>query len=97
MNNIVAKIKNNLMLTAQEVCDIIYEEVDEIEIIEEEEYEHGRWNASMGTIFKLNNKYYCIYWYKALTEIQEDYFDEQVAQEVKQVKKMIEVTEWEFI
>ena len=63
------------------------------EMITQEEGDSGRWERYMTTILKIKDRYFAVGWESGLTECQENYYDGPVY-EVKQVKKMIEVTEW---
>lgn len=62
-------------------------------MITQEAGDIGRWNQYMTTILKVKDRYFAVGWDSGLTECQENYYDGPVY-EVKQVKKMIEVTEW---
>ena len=62
-------------------------------MITQEAGDIGRWNQHMTTILKVKDRYFAVGWDSGLTECQENYYDGPVY-EVKQVKKMIEVTEW---
>ena len=44
-----------------------------------------------------NGKYYMIGYDRALTEIQENDYENSYPVEVKPVKKIVEVTEWEEV
>lgn len=95
---IIKKIKNKERLTEDEVYYIVSGQCyPEIEIIETIRHGEGRWNSYWDAIFKCDNKYYCVAYSKGLTEMQEDYYDEQIAIEVKPIKKMIEIIEWENV
>lgn len=47
----------------------------------------------MTTIIKVKDRYFAVGWSEGLTECQESYYDGPV-EEVKPVKKMVEITEW---
>ena len=58
--------------------------------------ENHRWNIPATTIFKVEDRLFALDWWEGLTEHQENEFYEQ-PYEVKEVKKMIEITEYERI
>lgn len=55
--------------------------------------EAGRWNVPETIIFKYKDKFYSIWFYRGLTECQEDEWEEQAAEEVCKVARTIYV--WE--
>lgn len=56
--------------------------------------EQRRWHSEITLIYKLQNRYFKLCYDQALTEIQEDDFWPQIAQEVIPHKKIIETIEW---
>ncbi len=56
--------------------------------------EPRRWHSEITLIYKLQNRYFKLCYDQALTEIQEDEFWPQTAQEVTPHKKIIETIEW---
>lgn len=56
--------------------------------------EPRRWHSEITLIYKLQNRYFKLCYDQALTEIQEDEFWPQTAQEVIPHKKIIETIEW---
>lgn len=88
---ILKKIANKEQLTAEDVEMLIYEDGFNIETVVIDKYD---WTELVNTIIKLGGKYYRVYWEQALTENQEDYFESQLAIEVKKKKKIIETYEW---
>lgn len=50
------------------------------------------WTELVNTIIKLGGKYYSVYWQRALTENQENFFESQLALEVE--KRAIETYSW---
>ena len=56
--------------------------------------ESRRWHSEITLIYKLQNRYFKLCYDQALTEIQEDEFWPQIAQEVTPHKKIIETIEW---
>lgn len=77
----------------EELSRIPYEDLDGIEVIDTIEGEHSRWTEHMTTIFRYENKLYALEWERGLTEYQENEFYNQ-PYEVKEVKKMVEVTDY---
>ena len=88
---ILKKIANKEQLTAKDVEMLIYEDGFNIETVVIDKYD---WTELVNTIIELDGKYYRVYWEQALTENQEDYFESQLAIEVKKKKKVIETHEW---
>ena len=84
------KIVNGEELSADEVQYIYYGEVvpqvDRIGGYEE------RWYRYITVVYEINGSYYSIYYYKGLTEYQEDEFESQVADEVE--KRPVTTYEW---
>lgn len=56
--------------------------------------EPRRWHSGITLIYKLQNRYFKLCYDQGLTEIQEDDFWSQIAQEVIPHKKIIETIEW---
>lgn len=72
---------------------LIYEG-EEIDRVEDE---NRRWSRWVEVIIKWNGKFYSIGYDEGLTEHQEDgYYDSGII-EVKPVKKMVEITEWQRV
>lgn len=72
--------------------------LEEGKIIEETFEKGGRWSNFRTYIIEYKGKYYSTYEEVPATECQEGAdFDEGTPIEVKPVKKMIEVTEWEEV
>lgn len=88
--NIEEKILAGEYLSEKEVAGWIYE----VEPIDRIADEPRRWHSEITLIYKLQNRYFKLYYDKALTEIQEDEFWPQIAQEVTPHKKIIETIEW---
>lgn len=84
------KILNNEELNDDEVYYIIYEDV--FEIMEVEYIEEHRWAVLKRVIFKVEDKYYSIYYYKAATEYQKNEYPIQEAIEV--IPKEVIRIEW---
>lgn len=86
-------IKNGQRLTSQEVefliCECACEEGDNGEDM--------RWVAPMYSVINLDGQHYILYWYRGLTEYQENEYPDQIAKKVKKVKRVITVEEWEEI
>lgn len=57
--------------------------------------EDDRWSRGVTSIIKLCNRYFLLYWNKGLTELQEDWFNDQPYEVEKvQYEKTIIVKEW---
>ena len=87
------KIVNGEELSADEVQYIYYGEVfPQVDYIGGDE---GRWTRYITVVYEINNSYYSIYYYKGLTECQENEFENQVANKVEKrpvtTYKLIEV------
>ena len=84
------KIVNGEELSADEVQYIYYGRVfPQVDYIGGDE---GRWNRYITVVYEINDSYYSIYYYKGLTEHQEDEFESQVADEVE--KRPVTTYEW---
>lgn len=69
---------------------LVYDyEIDNIE------YDENRWTRSMGSIIKLGDHYYIIYWERGLTECQENEFYDDRPVPAHKVTKTITVETWE--
>lgn len=88
--NIEEKILAGEYLSEEEVAGWIYE----VEPIDRIADEPRRWHSEITLIYKLQNRYFKLCYDQALTEIQEDEFWPQTAQEVTPHKKIIETIEW---
>ena len=88
--NIEEKILTGESLSEEEVAEWIYG----VEPIDRIADEPRRWYSEITLIYKLQNRYFKLCYDQALTEIQEDDFWSQIAQEVTPHKKIIETIEW---
>lgn len=96
--NILEKLKSKTILTEEEIYHLVREDYNEVSIKEEETGEHERWSESVGLILEtIEGEFYSIWYQRGLTEYQEDYYEAQIAEHVRPVKKMIEVVEWEEV
>lgn len=86
---ILKKIENKEWLTAEDVELLINEDNFYIETVVIDKYD---WTELVNTIIKLGDKYYSVYWQRALTENQENFFESQLAIEVE--KRAIETYSW---
>jgi len=86
---ILKKIENKEKLTANDVEWLVNDDNFYIETVVIDEY---RWTELVKTIIKLGDKYYRVYWQRALTENQENFFEHQLAIEVE--KRAIETYTW---
>lgn len=76
--------------------DLVCEDSDSIDLIDEGEGDHHRWNYCAYKVYKINGRNFMFDAFLALTENQEDYFDIQ-PREVRAIEKTIVVTDWEEI
>ena len=51
--------------------------------------ECDRWIQAMETIFEVNGRFFAVSWYRGLTELQEDDFDDAEVYEVEKKEKVI--------
>lgn len=88
--NIQDKLNNNEKLDEKELRYLVNEYG-----ITSYPGENHRWVREETTIVEFNNKFYVIYWWSGLTEMQDDEFDSQPI-EVTKIEKPITVTltEW---
>ena len=86
---ILKKIENKEWLTAEDVELLINNDDFYIETVVIDKYD---WTELVNTIIKLGDKYYRVYWQRALTENQENFFEHQLAIEVE--KRAIETYAW---
>ena len=84
------KIDNNEQLTEDEVEELLYSD----NIIDSVHIDTYDWTEMVQSIVQLGGRTFGIYWQRGLTESQDNLFEPQIPVEVKQVKKMIETTEW---
>lgn len=87
------KIENNkLILSADEVENIVYEDSEDVTIIETINGSKLRWQTITTVIVEYNYKFYELYYLQANTEGQENSFESQECPEVE--KKEILAYEW---
>ena len=84
------KIINGEELTADEIKYVYYKRI--FEQVDRFGGDDCRWVRPITVIYKINDSYYSIYYYKGLTEYQEDEFESQVANEVE--KRPVAIYEW---
>lgn len=84
------KILAGKSLSEEEIAKWIYRATP----IDRIEDEPRRWYTEITLIYELQKRYFRLCYDKGLTEIQEDEFWSQVAQEVSPHKKIIETIEW---
>lgn len=87
---ILNKIDNNEQLTEDEIEELLYSDI----IIDSVHIDASDWTEQVQSIVQLGGRTFGIYWQRGLTESQDNLFEPQIPVEVKQVKKMIETTEW---
>lgn len=76
--------------TAREVEDLVWNGIETIE------GENRRWSRTNITIVKIDEKFYQLEWEEGLTEMQENRFDDQEADEVIQVEETVVVKKWKI-
>ena len=86
-------VKNGQRLTENEVHFLVAECATE----DGECGENMRWVVPMYSIVNVDGQHYIIYWYKGLTEYQENEYPDQIAKKVQKVKRVITVEDWEEI
>lgn len=88
----LTKYDNGEEFTEEELSDFIWEFVE----VDTQYGENHRWNRPATTIFRVEDRLFALDWWQGLTELQENEFYDQ-PYEVKEVKKMIEITEYERV
>ena len=87
------KILTGKELTSTEVSQLVWMDADiNITQIDSVVIGEGRWDITEKVIFKINGRYFSIYYLRGKTETQEDYFPEQIAEEVEPIE--IKVIKW---
>lgn len=87
------KILTGKELTSTEVSQLVWMDADiNITQIDSVVIGEGRWDIAEIVIFKINGRYFSIYYLRGKTETQEDYFPEQIAGEVEPTE--IKVIKW---
>ena len=87
------KILAGKELTSTEVSQLVWMDVDiNITQIDSVVIGEGRWDITEKVIFKINGRYFSIYYLRGKTETQEDFFPEQIAEEVEPIE--IKVIKW---
>lgn len=88
----LAKYDNGEKFTEEELSDLRWEFVE----VDTQYGENHRWNRPATTIFRVEDRLFALDWWEGLTEMQEHEFYDQ-PYEVKEVKKMVEITKYERI
>lgn len=87
------KILTGKKLTSTEVSQLVWMDVDiNITQIDSVVIGEGRCDIAEKVIFKINGRYFSIYYLRGKTETQENYFPEQIAEEVEPTE--IKVIKW---
>lgn len=86
-------VKNGTRLTSDEVHFLVAECACE----DGDNGEDMRWVAPMYSVINVDGQYYILYWYKGLTEYQENEYPDQVAKKVQKVTRVITIEDWEEI
>lgn len=91
------KILQGVRLTEDEVSSVVYNEVKDVHVVQEEITDTGRWENYMFTVVKIGDRYFGGSWSKGATEIQENYYDNTEFYEVipKEITKTIYVAKKE--
>lgn len=87
MDEILKKLENKEKLSKEELRELAWNGIDEIEGTEH------RWQREISTIIEHNGKYYKLDWMRGLTECQENDFDKQ-PYEVIPKETTITIKEW---
>lgn len=88
----LTRYDNGEKFTEEELSDLRWEFVE----VDTQYGENHRWNRPATTIFRVEDRLFALDWWQGLTEMQENEFYDQ-PYEVKEVKKMVEVTEYKKI
>lgn len=92
----IHKISNEEKLDEYEVRTLVYENYNHARILKVDDVviDEGRWASQIMIVFSIPElkKNYAVYYDRALTELQEDEFWEQVACEVEPIT--VTKTEW---
>lgn len=90
------KIKSGVKLSEWELGRLVWEDWDDSDSIihvDQVEGDEHRWNREIKTVIDVDGQLYAIDWSRALTEMQEHYYDNQ-PYKVQQRTKIIEVKEY---
>ena len=91
-NTFLRKLSNEEKLDEDEVRWLVYEEYDHncIQAVDSVVIDEGRWTNRVMKVFTIPaiTRTFTVYYDRALTEIQEDEFWEQIAREVEPVPIM---------
>lgn len=91
--NMKNKILTGKELTSEEISQLVWGDTDnDITQIDSVVIDEGRWDITKEVIFRINGRYFSIYYLRGKTEMQEDYFPEQIAEEVEQIE--VTVIRW---
>lgn len=81
-------------LTENELREIVFED-SVAKVVEEIKGDNRRWVTSMQTIIQLKDRYFSIYWDRALTENQEHAFYNQPTEVIREEKVITKtIVEW---
>ena len=93
IDGVKCKILTGKELTSTEVSQLVWEDIGiNITQIDSVVIDEGRWDVTEEIIFKINERYFSIYYLRGKTEMQEDYFPKQIAEEVEPTE--IKVIRW---
>lgn len=91
MGALKEKILNKEELSEEEV----EEALDSFNVVSEKVLEQNRWNLAIESIIEVEGRFFSIFWDRAATEYQDNYFIEQTLDEVALVEKTVKV--WQKI
>lgn len=91
LDAIANKILNHEHLTETELETAVFY----LPVVEENDIENYRWTKLVRTIVEVDDRYFAIEWQKGLTEMQDNFFDEQPYEVERKVEvETIEVISW---
>jgi len=86
------KILNSVELTLEEVMEIVWGDAEELEIVEEVRRDELKWHEVTDVVFKVEERFFMVFYYRGLGYHGENNYEEQIAVEVKPVQVLR--TEW---
>lgn len=79
--DIIYKCENNIPFTIEEMKLMIFEDIDGVEKVQPYEMiDKGRWDLLIETVIKIDNRYFSILWNEGATEMQENYFYDNITE-----------------
>lgn len=86
------KILSGIELSGEEVEQVLTRGVEGIKFIDSIFEEHNRWSLSYSVILQIEDQYFLLWYQEAATEMQDDWYPEQIAVEV--VNKPVMRNNW---